>query len=106
MEKIIINANPQNLVINTDEILYIATLKKRALLVKVNGEEKRINISLQKLYEKLESNGFIRCHKSYIVNEKYIESFNKNSCVLKYGIIVPRGRYYNNHFKEKLYSCV
>ena len=104
MEKIVVNSNPQNLVIDFDDVLYITTLRKRALLIKSDGKEKRLNISLQKLYEKIESIGFIRCHKSFIVNIDYIESFNKSICTLKNGDAVPLGRKYYKEFKNVIYN--
>ncbi|WP_043013094.1 LytTR family DNA-binding domain-containing protein [Clostridium perfringens] len=73
MKKLVINSNPQNLVVDfLLKVLYITTFSKKFLIVKLYGKEKRLNISLQDLYEKIESMVFIRCHKSFIVNVDYI----------------------------------
>ncbi|MGM8299836.1 LytTR family DNA-binding domain-containing protein, partial [Clostridium perfringens] len=73
MKKLVINSNPQNLVVDfLLKVLYITTFSKKSLIVKLYGKEKRLNISLQDLYEKIESMVFIRCHKSFIVNVDYI----------------------------------
>ncbi len=104
MKKLVINSNPQNLIVDFDEVLYITTLRKKVLIVKSSGEEKRLNISLQDLYGKIEPMGFIRCHKSFIVNVDYIESFDKLSCTLKNRVNVPLGRKYYNDFKKVIYN--
>ncbi|XZJ33620.1 LytTR family transcriptional regulator DNA-binding domain-containing protein (plasmid) [Clostridium perfringens] len=73
MKKLVINSNPQNLVVDfLLKVLYITTFSKKSLIVKLYGKEKRLNISLQDLYEKIESMVFIRCHKLFIVNVDYI----------------------------------
>lgn len=104
MKKIVINSNPQNLIIDFDEVLYITTFRKKVLIVKLSGEEKILNISLGELYEKIEPMGFIRCHKSFIVNIDYIESFNKAICTLKNKVNVPLGRQYYKNFKKVIYN--
>ena len=44
----------------------------------------------------LETHGFIQCHKSYVVNMKYIDTIEKNSCVnMVNGTMLPIGRKYS-----------
>lgn len=104
MKRLVINANPNNLVIDFDEVICITAFNKKCLIVKSDGEEKRLNISLKVLYEKVESIGFIRCHKSFVVNSDYIESFNKSNCILKNGKMLPLGRKYFKEFKRIMYN--
>ncbi|WWU66666.1 LytTR family DNA-binding domain-containing protein (plasmid) [Clostridium baratii] len=104
MKKIVVNSNPQNLVIDFDEVLYITILGNKTVLFEKDGKEKRLSISLHKLYEKIESIGFVRCHKSYIVNVDCIEAFNKSICTLKNGDAVPLGRKYYKEFKKAIYN--
>lgn len=104
MNKLVIKSRPQNLVVDFDEVLYITTLDKQALIVNLSGEEKKLGISLQDLYEKIEPMGFIRCHRSFIVNVDYVESFDKLSCTLKNMVNVPLGRKYYNDFKKVIYN--
>ncbi len=48
------------------------------------------------IYQLLKSHVFIQCHKSYIINMRYIETIEKNSCInLKNGTKIPIGRKYN-----------
>ncbi len=44
MKKLVINSNPQNLVVDFDEVLYITTINKKALTVKLSREEKKVNV--------------------------------------------------------------
>ena len=48
--------------------------------------------------------GFFRCHRSYIVNMKYIEQFTKTQIITKSGIAIPISR--NNYvaFKETYFT--
>ena len=44
----------------------------------------------------LEAHGFIQCHKSYVVNMKYIDTIEKNLCVnMVNGTMLPIGRKYS-----------
>lgn len=104
MKKIVVNSDFKKIIIDFDEVAYITSLRKRALIVKLDGEKKRINNLLGELNVKLESMGFIRCHKSFIVNVEYIESFNKSICTLKNGSLIPLGRKYYKEFKKIMYN--
>lgn len=71
------------------KIIYVES-EKRLSHIYVNGCEKPYDT-----YAKLDDiennldNGFIRCHKSYIVNVNYIKSIEKDCFILKYGKEIP-----------------
>ncbi len=49
----------------------------------------------------LEEHGFVQCHKSYIVNMRYIKTIEKNSCVnMTNEIKLPIGRKYSANTTE------
>lgn len=55
---------------------------------------------------KLESNlpgNFARCHRSAIVNMKYILKMTKNNIILSNKLSLQIGRYYQNSFKERFF---
>ena len=53
------------------------------------------------IYKVLEKHGFIQCHKSYIVNMRYIETIEKNLCVnVTDGTKLPIGRKYSTNTIE------
>ncbi len=47
------------------------------------------------LEERLQGKGFFRCHKSYLVNLKYVDAYNRREAILGNGerIIISRRRY-------------
>lgn len=49
---------------------------KKVLFHKLSLEIEEVNCSFKDITEKVERYGFFRCHKSYIVNIKYVKSFN------------------------------
>ncbi|SQI05409.1 LytR/AlgR family response regulator transcription factor [Clostridium perfringens] len=90
----------QKKIINLDSIIYIESLNKKVILHKTSGDSEKINYIFKELYEKIKKHGFIRCHKSYIVNAKYVQTFNKIECKLQKGIVVPIGRKYSKDFRN------
>lgn len=104
MNRIILNIKSKKRIIDFSEIIYVTAHNKKSLLIYLNGDSKKINYSLIEIYEKISILGFVRCHKSFIVNVNYIESFNKLNCTLKNGITVPIGRAYKEDFKKVIYS--
>ena len=90
-------------VINKDEIIYIESNKGSIF---VNTINKKIEIpsykfTMEKLLTEL-AEGFIRCHREYIVNTKYVEEFEGTEVVkLKnVDIALPIGRKYKDFFKK------
>lgn len=102
-ENIIIFFNKsRKTIINLDSIVYIESLNRKVIFHKINGEVEELNDALKNIYDKIKKYGFIRCHKSYIVNFKYIKSFNNSECMLKKDIILPIGRKYSKSFKNTI----
>lgn len=99
-KKVVISNKSRNIIVNLNNIVYIESLNKKIILYKGNGEIEKLNCRLSDINEKVKEYGFIRCHKSYIVNLKYIQTFNKMECKLVNGIIIPIGRKYSKEFKK------
>lgn len=99
-KNIVVYSKRQKKMINLDSIIYIESLNKKVIFHKTSGDLEEINYIFKDLYEKIKKNGFIRCHKSYIVNAKYIQTFNKIECKLQKGIVVPIGRKYYKDFRN------
>lgn len=100
-KNIIILSSNQKKFIDINDILYIESFNKKVILNVVDHKEK-INYVLKDIYEEVKNKGFIRCHKSYIVNLKYLQTFNKSECRLKDGSIIPIGRKYSKSFKNAI----
>lgn len=99
--KIIVYSNKQRKILDLDNIEYMESVTKKINIYYSTKKIEKINYTLNEILEQTNKYGFIRCHKSYIVNINYILSFNKMQCVLKNDIIIPIGRKYYNSFKEE-----
>lgn len=98
-KNIIISSNSGNKIINLDNIVYMEYLNRKIILHKTSGELEAINCLFKYIYDKVKDHGFIQCHKSYIINIKYVKSFKKLECTLQGDIIVPIGRKYSKDFR-------
>jgi len=103
-KNIIISCKNKKKTINLDTIIYIESLNKKVILHKISGEIEEINFILKDIYEKVKEYGFIQCHKSYIVNIKYIQAFNKFECKLIKNVIIPIGRKYSKEFRRNFFK--
>lgn len=63
--------------------------------VHTNSEKITLRKKISEMEEILPSKYFVRCHRSYIVNVKYIKSITKNNVLLENGFNIPisRGKY-------------
>lgn len=71
---------------------YIECLRNEQIFHMDGQEEKSIRSRMQTLEEQLESYGFLRIHKGYLVNCRYIARFDKETVTLKTGETLPVGR--------------
>lgn len=102
MKKVVIRIKTKSKIIDFTNVMYVAAFKKGILIVTSDGNEEVLRCSLQKIYEKIKPLGFIRCHKSFLVNIDYIDSFTKLECILQNGISIPKGRYYSKELTNEL----
>jgi DNA-binding LytR/AlgR family response regulator len=76
--------------IKADDIVYAEVLQHTISLYLVNGKEEfQMRISDM---EKLLSNGFFKCHRSYIVSMRYVRRVTKTTIVLETGQEIPLSR--------------
>ena len=63
--------------------------------IHTNSEKITLRKKISEIEEVLPSEYFIRCHRSYIVNVKYIKAIIKNNVLLVSGLKIPisRGKY-------------
>ncbi|AUA36340.1 two-component response regulator VirR-like [Clostridioides difficile] len=83
-----------------NEIKYIEVQKKDMLIHTIN-KNFDIKYSLGKIEKELNPYKFIRCHKSFIVNLRYVENIKPNAAILESGEEVPISRYRYKEVKEK-----
>ena len=82
------------------EILYIEA-GHRKCCVRTSAESYDCPFRIQQIAESLQSPAFFQCHKSYIVNMRYIGSFQKQMLFLTNGERIPVSRSNQNRFRDR-----
>jgi len=78
--------------INVNEILYIRAEHVYSKIITIDTQEITVRKTLQQVFELLEFDFIIYCHRSYIINCKHITSWTNDSIVLQNDILVPISR--------------
>ncbi len=86
--------------IYSNEIKYIEVQKKDMTIHTIN-KNFEAKYSLEKIEKDLNSDEFVRCHKSFIINLSYIENIKLNTAILESGEEVPVSRYRYKEVKER-----
>ena len=93
-EYIIVSRERQKKKLYLDDIYYFE-IKGR--IVDVHGQEGIFTYYEQigELESKLRDKGFFRCHKSYLINLKYVDGYNRQEAILENGeaIVIAKRRY-------------
>ena len=100
-EFIILSRDRQKKKLFLDDIYYFE-IKGR--VVDVHGPEGIFTYYEQigELENKLQDKGFFRCHKSYLINLKYVDGYNRKEVILENGkkIVIAKRRY--DEFVQKV----
>ncbi len=82
--KIKINSKNGYEYINTNDIAYAESDRNYTMIVLTNKEKKVVCKTLKDIETELFGFSFIRTHKSYLINKKYLTAFNRkeNNCTL------------------------
>lgn len=89
-ETVIFRSGTENIKLKMSDIEYIAALG-HTTVVKAGGKTYDLNVSISEA-EKMLGDGFIRCHRSYIVGFKYVSSVSGDSVTLDDGTKLPVSR--------------
>lgn len=81
------------------QILYLESFNKVQVL-HTKDREYRLTEKLGVLEEKLQPYGFLRIHKSYLVNYRFIESYGQNTVILSGGVQLPVSKYRMKETKD------
>ena len=81
------------------EIRYLS-VKNRVVYAHVRDEVYRFYASLMELEEELKREGFVRIHRGYLVNGKYMRDYRLGQVVLEDETKLPVGRYYRDEVKK------
>lgn len=78
--------------VNAAALEYVECFKNMQILHISESEDKTVYSRMAVLEELLASHDFIRIHKGYIVNCKFIKRFERNTVILTTGVELPVGR--------------
>lgn len=101
-KKLILRSGDNTVAIAIDEICYIEGNRKEQEIW-LTGQENPIPVrsSMQDLERELTPWGFLRVHKGYLVNYRYIHMFKGNDIILEDGTAVPVSRRKMAEVKEQ-----
>lgn len=90
---LILEANTSLFRYRIPEIIYAQSLDKYiSFFLTDNRQTEAIRYKISDLEKKLSSHGFIRIHKSYLVNYRYIKSIQPTGILLDNGKVLPASR--------------
>lgn len=104
-EFIIVSRERQKRKLFLDDIYYFEI---RGRMVDVHGAEGVFTYYEQigELENKLRGKGFFRCHKSYLVNLKYVDGYNRQEVILENGeaVMIAKRRY--DEFTREIFKVM
>lgn len=97
-----ISANGQKINIDKNDIIFLES-KERKVIYHTKLEKYEEYIKLDNAMNKLD-NSFLRCHKSYAVNLKYVSDFSKSNILLINNKSIPVSRSHYDNVKKLIYE--
>lgn len=89
--RVILSVGEVSVCVNSDKIVYLEAFGKKTQVTLRDGKEVICTCGLSTTAEKL-GNGFVPCHRSYIVNIGYISSISKTEVTMDSGKKIPVSR--------------
>lgn len=99
-EQILIEKDGRIIPIKVCEILYIESFGKEQVIHKLNSKY-TVFLKMGEIEKKLQTKGFIRVHRSYLVNCHYIKELGNEDAILINGDKIPISRYRKKEIREK-----
>ena len=104
-EKLVVSVQGKLLSLPIESIYYVESLGKRQYIYSQSGTHE-IRNTLHELEEKLLPMGFLKPHKGYLVNYRFVEAIESNSISLKGGISIPVSKYRLTALRQEYLSLV
>lgn len=104
-EELIIKKGQEVVKICIDDICYVESEGNYINIYTVNGNEKYRD-TLAGIEKELAGKGFVRCHKGYLINTKYIRRIKGSEAELNDGKIIPIGRSYEKEVRQKILESI
>ncbi|WP_326984404.1 response regulator transcription factor [Chryseobacterium sp. MYb264] len=94
---VIVKVNGFNRKIKLDEIIYFESQGNDIRIILGDENFLASKISIAELADRLQNKGFVRIHRSFIINSKWVSAINNNEILLEQ-FTIPVGRSYKNEF--------
>lgn len=103
--EIIIKSENESFTINTEDIVFIEVLDKHSYIHLSNMKVLQTRKTLRELYKEVPHTHFLKIHKSFIINFKYIYQTGNHFVKLRtYEKSIPISRNYSTKFKNTYYN--
>lgn len=105
-EKLLLHDKEQDMVVYLNDIVYMEVMDQDIYITMAAGEIYKVRYNLKEYETQLKDKGFVRCHRSYLVNMKYIKSLEKNQVLLGNGTVIPISRMKKEYTKTLFYEYI
>ncbi|MDE6748627.1 MAG: LytTR family DNA-binding domain-containing protein [Lachnospiraceae bacterium] len=89
--RIILQSNGESVLVASDDIVYLEAFGKKTQVTLNDGKEIICTCGLSDVYGKL-GQGFVSCHRSYVVNIRLIRSISRTEVTMDSGKKIPVSR--------------
>lgn len=98
-DSLFIQKGNESSIIFFDDIIFCEIINRKVYLHLKNSEVLDYYEKMETLEKKLDKR-FFRCHRSYLINLKYLKSYNNNMASMADGKIIPISRLRSREFSE------
>lgn len=98
---LIFSYNNARIALPLKDIQYIES-RKSAKVIVTKTDKYKVNLTFEEIERQL-SGGFLRCHKSYIINSDCISGFENHKLLLDDGAALPIGRQFKAQIKKEFF---
>ncbi|MBO5558596.1 LytTR family DNA-binding domain-containing protein [Ruminococcus sp.] len=89
--RVIFHGGDETVCVNADDIMYLEAFGKKTQIMLKDGKEILCTCGLSAAAERL-GEGFVSCHRSYVVNLGFVRSISKTEITLDNGRKIPLSR--------------
>lgn len=103
--RLVFSSGTQVLSLRPEQIIYIEALMKKQVIHTADGNYS-ITAGFESTVSQLDGAGFIRIHRSYAVNYRFIRSVNRTDVELDDGTVLPIGRSKHSAVQQEFHRLV
>ncbi len=89
--------------VKASEIHYLEICGRKTRVV-LDGRSLETSLSLDTMEQKLQELGFIRCHKSFLVNFRYTQSLAASALILSDGKEIPVSKHRIKNVRKRFFE--